>query len=107
MAWSFYGVRHNGYGSYGHGFCLRDDTKPTRGILNGSDCVEMDTSKIYLYDEENQEWLEWGAEEEAEADVSPNMLNPGLLTSLFDQGEQPGIVTPGELEMTDAGPVEE
>lgn len=103
--WSFYGVRHNGYGSYGHGFCLKDDTKPTTGILNGSDCVEMDTGKVYFLDEENGEWLEWGAEEET-PDANLSMVNPGMLSSLFDQGEQPGIVTPGEFDMMDTGPVE-
>lgn len=103
--WSFYGVRHNGYGSYGHGFCLSADEKKTEGILNGSDCVEMDTGTVYFFDEENSEWLEWGAEEEADAGLS--MMNPGQLSNLFDQGDQPGIEMPGEFDPMDAGPVEE
>lgn len=41
--------------------CLSTDTKPTEGVANGSVCIEMDTSKIYFFDEENAEWLEWGA----------------------------------------------
>ena len=41
--------------------CLSTDTKPTTGIANGSVCLEMDTGKIYLFDEANAEWLEWGA----------------------------------------------
>lgn len=41
------------------------DTKPTetynnRKIHNGSTFTEMDTSKIYLYDAENTEWVEFG-----------------------------------------------
>jgi len=41
-----------------------DTTKPTAGIGNGSCFIEMDTSKIYFFDEENAEWLEWGASNE-------------------------------------------
>lgn len=39
-------------------FCLSTDTKPTAGIANGSLLLEMDTSKIYAFDEQNQTWLE-------------------------------------------------
>ena len=44
--------------------CLSTDTKPTAGIANGSVCLEMDTSKIYLFDEAGAQWREWGAAEE-------------------------------------------
>lgn len=38
------------------------DTKPTtEDVGNGSDFIEMDTSKVYFYDEAGQSWLEWGA----------------------------------------------
>lgn len=44
-------------------FGLSTNTKPTGdGVLNGSAFIEMDTSKIYFYDAENIQWLEWGAE---------------------------------------------
>ncbi len=59
MAWKFYPIARNGYGAYGIGYCLSTDDKPTEGILNGSHAVEMDTSTVYFYDEENEEWLEW------------------------------------------------
>lgn len=37
------------------------DSKPTN-CGNGSVFTEMDTSKIYLFDAEGVEWLEWGGE---------------------------------------------
>lgn len=41
-------------------FGLSTDEKPT-DVLNGSRYIEMDTGKVYLYDAEGAEWLEWGA----------------------------------------------
>ena len=38
---------------------LSTDTKPTVGVQNGSAFIEMDTSKLYFYDEENQTWEEF------------------------------------------------
>ena len=31
--------------------CLSTDAKPTAGIANGSLCLEMDTGKIYAFNE--------------------------------------------------------
>lgn len=46
---------------YREGVCLSTDTKPTgEGIGNGSKLMEMDTSKLYLYDKDADEWKEWG-----------------------------------------------
>lgn len=45
-------------GSY---FGLHDDEKPTDAI-NGMTFIEMDTGKIYFYDEENATWREWGGQ---------------------------------------------
>ena len=43
-------------------FGLSTDTKPTGAeVANGSCFLEMDTSKIYFYDADNAQWLEWGA----------------------------------------------
>ena len=39
---------------------LSTDTKPL-DEPNGSKFIEMDTSKVYLFDAEGAEWLEWGA----------------------------------------------
>lgn len=44
-------------------FGLSTDTKPIDEvddikITNGSVFIEMDTKKIFMYDEENQAWLE-------------------------------------------------
>ena len=38
--------------------CLSTDTKPTEGVANGSICIEMDTGKIYMFNEAGAEWLE-------------------------------------------------
>lgn len=43
-------------------FGLSTDVKPTGAeVANGSCFLEMDTSKIYLYDADGAEWQEWGA----------------------------------------------
>lgn len=39
-------------------FGLSSDTKPTQGVGNGSVFVEMDTSKLYFFDEQNTVWRE-------------------------------------------------
>ena len=38
-----------------------DDKPPISKLSNGAIFIEMDTSKIYFFDAENAEWLEWGA----------------------------------------------
>ena len=42
---------------------LSTDTKPTEKVRNGSIFVEMDTATIYMFDEENGEWLEQSSDE--------------------------------------------
>lgn len=38
---------------------LSSDTKPTGPMVaNGSIFLEMDTGKVFVYDEENKTWLE-------------------------------------------------
>lgn len=37
---------------------LSTDTKPTSGIANGSTYIEMDTGKVYFFDQENNSWKE-------------------------------------------------
>ena len=37
---------------------LSTDTKPTEGINNGCVFIEIDTGKLYMYDEENEQWKE-------------------------------------------------
>lgn len=42
---------------------LSTDAKPTnQGVGNGSIFVEMDTGKLYFFNDENNTWIEWGAE---------------------------------------------
>ena len=38
--------------------CVSTDTKPTDGITNGSMCLEMDTGKIYAFNEAASTWIE-------------------------------------------------
>ena len=47
---------------YIQGACLSTDTKPTAGILNGSCLIEMDSGKVYFFDESGSQWLEFGGE---------------------------------------------
>lgn len=37
---------------------LSTDAKPTDGIANGSLCLEMDTGKIYAFNEAGAAWVE-------------------------------------------------
>jgi hypothetical protein len=37
---------------------LSTDTKPTDGVDNACVFYEMDTGKLFLFDEENARWLE-------------------------------------------------
>lgn len=37
---------------------LSTDTKPTETVRNGSIFVEMDTKAVFMFDEENGEWVE-------------------------------------------------
>lgn len=38
--------------------CVSTDAKPTDGITNGSMCLEMDTGKIYAFNEAASTWIE-------------------------------------------------
>lgn len=44
--------------------CLSVDVKPTQGVANGSSLLEMDTGKLYFFDEENAEWLNFAGGDE-------------------------------------------
>lgn len=50
---------HKGFKEYVEGHCLSTDAKPVDGILNGSTLIELDTGKVYMFDEENGEWREF------------------------------------------------
>ena len=36
-----------------------DDPKPTEGVANGDTFIEMDSGKVYFYDVESTDWLEF------------------------------------------------
>ena len=38
--------------------CLSTDTKPTSGVANGSVCIEMNTGKVFMYNEAGSAWVE-------------------------------------------------
>lgn len=44
---------------YKEGKCLSTDVKPTSGLANGSILIEMDTSKVCIFDEQNSLWREF------------------------------------------------
>lgn len=44
--------------SYIEGACLSTDTKPTDGIANGSMCLEINTGKIFAFNEDGSTWVE-------------------------------------------------
>lgn len=84
------------------GFCLSTDVKPTEGIGNGSFMTEIDTGKVYCFDEENATWYEWLTlmSAEAAAQLSSLSVAPGL--QQLDLGDQltPGIIKPGTFQDT-------
>ena len=41
---------------FGYGSCLSTDEKPTEGIYNGSELIEMDTGTRYMFDAESGTW---------------------------------------------------
>ena len=41
--------------------CLSTDSKPTTGIQNGSICIEMNTGKIFMFNEAGSAWVELSA----------------------------------------------
>lgn len=46
---------------------LSTDSKPSGTALNGREFKEMDTSKTYHYDAENEQWIEWSPSSSAES----------------------------------------
>ena len=44
--------------SYIEGACLAADSKPTDGIANGSIIIEIDTGKIFMFNETGSAWAE-------------------------------------------------
>lgn len=49
--------RYNGK-PYKEGFCLSSDTKPITDIANGSILVEIDTGKVFFFNEAGAVWVE-------------------------------------------------
>lgn len=43
---------------YKEGTCLSTDTKPVN-VDNGSKLLEADTSKLFVFDLDNEQWREW------------------------------------------------
>ena len=47
--------------SHIEGACLSTDSKPTDGIANGSLVIEMNTGKIFMFNEAGSAWVELSA----------------------------------------------
>lgn len=59
VVWRYMGADQNGVELYyGVGHCLSTDTKPTQNMYNGSTLLEMDTSKVCVFDAANTQWRE-------------------------------------------------
>ena len=56
---------------YLEGHCLAADTKPTTDIANGSQLIEMDSGKVYFFDEAGSDWIEFAAPASSDADTEP------------------------------------
>ena len=84
------------------GYCLSTDSKPTVGIGNGSFITEIDTGKVFCFDEENETWYEWLTlmSEEAAATLSSLSLSPGVQQLNLGDQLTPGIVNPGIIQDT-------
>ncbi len=39
-------------------WCVSTDTKPTTGLANGSIAVEIDTGKVFFFNEADSSWVE-------------------------------------------------
>ena len=63
-------VRGDGEMSRFDGWCLSTDEKPTQGVLNGSCLIEMDTGKVFFFDEEGAAWREFGSGESSSGSES-------------------------------------
>lgn len=53
------GIGNGAY--YREGHCLSTDAKPS-GIANGSSLIEMDTGKIFFFDQAGRAWVEFGGD---------------------------------------------
>lgn len=53
-----YDSAQKAYNNHREGTCLSSDTKPTNWD-GGSILLEIDTSKVYMYDAKNEMWREW------------------------------------------------
>ena len=40
-------------------YVLEADTKPTDGVRNGDRAIEIDTSKVYLFNKAGEAWVEF------------------------------------------------
>lgn len=74
---------------------LSTDSKPTKGVGNGSAFIEMDTSKVYFYDAAGESWKEWGADASSVQSASPASLN---LSPLNRPGLTPQVIEPSVVE---------
>lgn len=51
-------INENNYFKVCQYACLSTDSKSTDNVRNGAICIEMDTSKVYMFDAANAQWRE-------------------------------------------------
>ena len=61
VTWNFQNSIPFGGGGpiYKEGVCMSNDIKPI-DVANGSKLIEMDTSTLYVFDQDSEEWRAWG-----------------------------------------------
>lgn len=95
--------------------CLSTDSKPTTGIANGSTCIEMNTGKKFMFNEDSGEWVEvpssggggggGGGGDFSTAQVTVNIIDfeDGAEVHLMDVPKvENGILMSGEMYVVTA-----
>lgn len=62
--------------------CVSSDTKPTSDVATGSICLEVDTGKIYAYNEAASEWVEQGGGGSSPSTVTVETIE-GTVADMF------------------------
>ena len=87
---------------------LSTDSKPTdASIGNGSVFIEMDTSKLYLYDAAGESWKEWGADASSVQSASLNMASPAVIRPSLGLNAVPDVSEDEPEEVQDTEQEEE
>lgn len=92
---------------YTESVCLSTDVKPTTGIANGSTCIEMNTGKKFMFNEDSGEWVEVPSSGGGGGGGGSSDFSTAQVTSAADSEETitiPGTISeigPGMTSVTD------